>query len=164
MRKTGAYIAAKLLAYDERSITKAFLIMPEGIIAPNYGSILKEIISANKNGNTVDKTTVYKQFIQKVTTTPNPFHTEVLPNLWLLSSGRIAAEQVIQPQESSNIKTPLYLVVADNDVVFPYKLLFEKAAELFPSFKGGLLLKNSSHIPNKQGSKKIIQFIKNQDK
>lgn len=160
----GGFIAARSLIYNERNISEAYLIMPEGIIEPNYWRVMKGIISDLKQNGKLDKVTLYQHYLKEITTDSDRYGTEEQPNLWLLSSNRFLEGRTIQPLETMSIKTPVYLVAAEKDAVFPYKNLFERTGEVFPSFKGGILLKESKHIPNKQGVRKIIQFIKNQNK
>ncbi len=67
---------------------------------------------------------------------------------------------LIQQEEAQQIKTPIYFMAADDDLLFPGEKLLKRAKDIFPSFAKGLLLENAKHFPNAEGKALITQFIK----
>jgi len=160
----GGSIVARSLAYNERNISQAFLIMPEGIISPNNMGLIRSVITEHKKVPEAEDLSLYQLYLSRISTQPIHYYIERLPRTWLSSGNSFLKSSHLQLNDTVRIKTPLYVVAAEKDAIYSYRNLFKRTEALFPSFREGLLLKDSNHIPNKQGTNTIIQFILNNNR
>ena len=66
---------------------------------------------------------------------------------------------VINSSEALKIQTPITLIAAENDVIFPGRKMIKRAKKIFPSLKHTLLLKNSKHVQNNKDNSIIASLI-----
>lgn len=66
---------------------------------------------------------------------------------------------VINRREANLIKTPITIVSAKNDLMFPGEKMIKRANKIFPSLKKTLLLEQSKHVQNKIANKRIVNLI-----
>jgi hypothetical protein len=66
---------------------------------------------------------------------------------------------VIKKEEALFIKTPITLIVAKKDIIFPGVKMMKRANKIFPSLKNTLLLEDSKHVQNRRDNTKIEKLI-----
>ena len=59
---------------------------------------------------------------------------------------------VISKKEAQKITTPITILAANKDLMFPGKKMLKRAKDLFASLKYSLLLDDSKHVQNKEGN------------
>ena len=59
---------------------------------------------------------------------------------------------VISKQEAAKINTPMTLLAAKNDVMFPGEKMIKRTKKLFPTLKKSILLEDSKHVQNEEGN------------
>ena len=57
------------------------------------------------------------------------------------------------------IKTPITLLAAKYDLMFPGEKMIRRANKIFPSLKQTVLLEESKHVQNNTDNKRIVNFI-----
>ena len=68
---------------------------------------------------------------------------------------------VIKKEEAQLISTPITIIAAKKDIVFPGTKMLKRANKIFPSLKRTILLENSKHVQNKIDNNKIGEIIMN---
>jgi hypothetical protein len=68
---------------------------------------------------------------------------------------------IIKSSEASKIQTPITLIAAENDIIFPGRKMIKRAKKIFPSLKHTMLLNNSKHVQNKKDNSRIASLIMN---
>ena len=66
---------------------------------------------------------------------------------------------VISVAEASKIKTPITLIAAKKDIMFPGEKMLSRASKIFSSVKKTVLFENSNHVQNKADNMKIEELI-----
>ena len=66
---------------------------------------------------------------------------------------------VISKNRAKNIKTPISIFAAEQDIMFPGKKMIKRAKQIFLSLEEVVLLNGSKHVPNATDFKKIEQLI-----
>jgi hypothetical protein len=66
---------------------------------------------------------------------------------------------VISEAEAKGIKTPITLIAAKNDIMFPGEKMLKRTSKIFLSIKKTVLLENSKHVQNKTDNLKIEEII-----
>ncbi|PHQ58806.1 MAG: hypothetical protein COC08_09690 [Maribacter sp.] len=66
---------------------------------------------------------------------------------------------IIKKEEAQSIKTPITLIVAKKDIIFPEVKMMKRANKIFLSLKNTLLLEDSKHVQNRGDNTKIEKLI-----
>lgn len=160
----GGFISWKTLVFDQKRISKAFLIVPAGIVNGNPFKALWKVFLPMKLYRWFRKTKYVHQFLEELFTEPDSFAIDFLSKVFLHFEMDFSPIPLIEKAEAQRISTPVYIVAADKDLLFPGTKMLKRAQEIFPSLKGGLILKDSKHVPSQAGNKRIVELIKKQAK
>lgn len=155
----GGYIAARALALNRRKIAKAILLVPAGIVGasalqwPFKAAWLYNCLMGRKSSTQAEKRAALlvadrDDFAYRYLTAVLRNHT---PNF--------TRAPRLRRSETAAITTPLYLVAAEKDVLYPGKRLLRRARRLFPSLAGELLLEGATHMPGQGDLQKIAAWI-----
>lgn len=68
---------------------------------------------------------------------------------------------LIKKKEAQFIKTPITIIAAKKDILFPGEKMIKRANKIFPSLKNTVLLNNSKHIQGRSDNTKIEKLILN---
>ena len=66
---------------------------------------------------------------------------------------------IISKKSAKNITTPLTIIAAEKDIMFPGRKMIKRAKRIFPSLNEIILLENSKHVPNNKDFKIIEDLI-----
>jgi hypothetical protein len=67
---------------------------------------------------------------------------------------------LLKASEVEQFKAPVYMLVSNNDVLFPGPAAVKRAKKIFKNLKDVHTQKNSKHIPGKENYPEIQQKIK----
>lgn len=156
----GGFISWKALVFDAKRIAKAFLLVPSGIVRGDPMRIQPKINLPLKLYQQQRYEAQLHQLMQALLTAPDQLMISFLNQVFLHFELDDSAIPQIQQEEAQKIKTPIYFMAADDDLLFPGEKLLKRAKDIFPSFAKGLLLENAKHFPSAEGKALITQFIK----
>ncbi len=145
----GGFISWKALVFDEKRIAKAFLIVPAGMVKGNASGMQQPRNEQDAH-----------QLIQVLLTAPDQFAMPFLTKVFLHFELDDSPIPLIQQEEAQQIKTPIYFMAADDDLLFPREKLLKRAKDIFPSFAEAVHLETAMHFPSAEGKALITQFIK----
>lgn len=157
----GAISVLNTLSYDARKIKAAVLYSPGGL-TEKWGSIkfrwrLKKSIGMNENLVWNEKT---KQLVQDLITDTDSIsfdYLEFLINRFKFSLPKMVR---IDRKMALGINTPVYLVIAKDDVLFSSKDMLSTAKAIIPNLKRAVVLKEEKHfMGNKQLPGLLHQLI-----
>jgi pimeloyl-ACP methyl ester carboxylesterase len=157
----GGFISWKALNFDQRRIGKAFLIVPAGIVEGNPLKAIWKVFLPMKLYMWRKKEKYVHRFLNALFTDRDEFAIQFLSKVFLHFEMDFSPIPLIKTEEAAKIKTPMYFIAADGDIIFPGKKLIKRVASIFPNIQKNLLLKNSKHVPSAAGNQQIIEFIKN---
>jgi esterase/lipase len=66
---------------------------------------------------------------------------------------------LIHRREANSIKTPITLIAAKNDIIFPGVKMIKRAKKILPSLKEVVLLEKSKHVQDSADNKQIVNLI-----
>lgn len=66
---------------------------------------------------------------------------------------------IIKPKKATKINTPITLITAGQDIIFPGAKMIKRVKKIFPSLKHTLLLPDSKHVQNSQDNARIAELI-----
>lgn len=157
----GGFISWKTLVFDERRIAKTVLIVPAGIVNGKSLIMLWQVYlpiilyKRNKKKKHVNR------FLSRLFTEPNSFAFAFLSKVLLHFEMDFSRIPLIKAEEARQIKSPLVIIGAEKDILFPGKRLLKRAEQIFPSLKQKVLLQSSKHVPSHRANLEIVEFIKN---
>ena len=157
----GGFISWKTLVLDERRILKSFLIVPAGIVNGNSLKTLWNVFFPITLYRWRRKMKYVHQFLKQLFTKEDEFAIAFLSEVFLHFKMDFSPIPLIKKEEAQRIKTPLSIIAADDDLLFPGVKMLRRAKEIFPSLNEVLLLKNSKHVPDRKGNEQIVELIKN---
>lgn len=161
----GGFITWKTLVFDSRRISKAFLIVPAGIVNGNPLKAVWNVFLPMKLYQWSQHQKYVHQFLDKLFTEPDEFAQHYLAKVFLDFNMDFSPIPLITKEEAKKITTPIHIIGADKDLLFPGKKMLKHAEEIFPSLCESMLLKNSKHVPrqidNQQISKLILKISHN---
>ena len=155
----GGFISLKTLEFNERYIKKVFLIAPVYIVNGNpFLGLFKMFMPLKKFIKTNDK-----QYIKKVMdvlfSEYDDFAFAYMSTTFQNCNMDFSPLPIISKKSAKNITTPLTIIAAEKDIMFPGRKMIKRAKRIFPSLNEIILLENSKHVPNNKDFKIIEDLI-----
>ncbi len=157
----GGFIGWKTLLFDERHVSKAFFIVPTGIVNSGVLSVLWRTWLPLKLYKWLKHSTHIRQFSEELFTEYNELTMTFFAKVLLQSEITFSPIPIIKKEEAQKIKTPIHIVAAEKDLLYPGIKMLKRSKAIFPTLGEVLLLKDSRHVPDRKGNEKIVDFIKN---
>ena len=158
----GGFISWKTLLIDEKRISKAFLIVPAGIVNGNPLKAMRKVFLPMKLYKWRKKAKYVRQFLGELFTEDDKFALAFLSTVFLHFEMDFSPIPVIKEEEAQLIKTPLHMIAADDDLLFPGEKMLKRAGAIFPSMSGHMLMKNSKHVPGQEDNERIVKLIRSE--
>ncbi|MCG8330468.1 MAG: alpha/beta hydrolase [Chitinophagales bacterium] len=156
----GGFISWKTLVFEEKRISKAFLIVPAGIVNSSPLTVLWHIFLPMRLYKWRKKMKYVHQFLRALFTERNEFSAAFLSKVFLHFESDSTSTPIITEQEAQIITTPIHIIAAEKDLLFPGKKVIKRAQQIFLSLESSLLLENTRHIPGLQANKEIVEVIR----
>ena len=152
-------IILKTLIQNESNIKEVFLSAPAFIVNGNPLIALFKIFIPMKQYIRTQKTKYIEKFLETLFSEKDEFAINYLSKVFLYFDMDFSPIPIIKKKEALSIKTPITLIVAKNDIIFPGVKMMKRANKIFPSLKNTLLLENSKHVQNRNDNTKIEKLI-----
>ncbi|RFC54028.1 alpha/beta fold hydrolase [Brumimicrobium aurantiacum] len=155
----GGLIILKTLEFNESKIKEVYLSAPAYIVNGNPIKAIFKFFIPMKRFMKTKKEKYVEKFLKEVFTDRDEFAIQFLSKVFLHFKMDFTPVPVISSQKALAIQTPITLIAAKNDVMFPGEKMLKRAKKIFPSLKQGSLLKNSKHVQSKSDNLKIEELI-----
>ncbi len=155
----GGLIILKTLIQNENNIKEVFLSAPAFIVNGNSLIALFKIFIPMKRYMRTQKTKYLEKFLETLFSEKDEFAHNYLSKVFLYFNMDFSPIPTIKKEEALSIKTPITLIVAKKDILFPGIKMIKRANKIFPSLKNTLLLKDSKHVQNRSDNAKIEKLI-----
>ena len=155
----GGLIILKTLIQNESNIKEVFLSAPAFIVNGNPLIALFKIFIPMKRYIKTQKTKYLEKFLESLFSEKDEFAHNYLSKVFLYFNMDFSPVPVIKNEEALFIKTPITLIVAKKDIIFPGVKMMKRANKIFPSLKNTLLLEDSKHVQNRKDNTKIEKLI-----
>ena len=155
----GGLIILKTLIQNESNIREVFLSAPAFIVNGNPLIALFKIFIPMKRYIRTQKTKYLEKFLETLFSEKDEFALNYLAKVFSYFNMDFSPIPIIKKEEAQSIKTPITLIVAKKDILFPGVKMKRRAIKIFPSLKKTLLLENSKHVQNKSDNAKIEKLI-----
>lgn len=155
----GGLVILKALEFKDANIKEVFLTAPAYIVNGNPLKALFKVFLPMKRYMKTKKTKYVERFLNELFTEKDDFAIQFLSNVFLHFKMDFTQVPVIKRREANSIKTPISLIAAKNDLMFPGVKMIKRARKIFPSLKQTLLLEQSKHVQNIADNKRIVNLI-----
>ena len=157
----GGLVILKTLINNEHKIKEVFLSAPAYIVNGNPFKALFKFFIPMKRFMKTKKTKYLERFLDAAFTEKDDFAHKYLAEVFSHFTMDFTPVPLIKSIEASKIQTPITLIGAENDIIFPGEKMMKRAKKIFPSLRHTLLLKNSKHVQNKKDNSIIASLILN---
>jgi pimeloyl-ACP methyl ester carboxylesterase len=155
----GGLIILKTLIQNESNIKEVFLSAPAFVVNGNPLIALFKIFIPMKRYIKTKKTKYLEKFLESLFSEKDEFAHNYLSKVFLYFNMDFSPIPIIKKEEALCIKTPITLIVAKKDIIFPGVKMMKRANKIFPSLKNTLLLEDSKHVQNRRDNTKIEKLI-----
>ena len=131
---------------------EAFLASPAYIVNGNPLKALFKIFIPMKRYIKTHNIRYIEQFLSVVFTKRDEFAVNFLSKVFLYFDMDFTPVPVISKKEAQKIKTPITILGAEKDILFPGVKMKKRAIKLFPSLKQFILLADSKHVQDSKGN------------
>jgi pimeloyl-ACP methyl ester carboxylesterase len=155
----GGLIILKTLAYREDRVKEAFLASPAYIVNGNPIQALLKIFIPMRRYMKTQKMKYIERFLSAVFTDRDPFAVRFLSKVFLHFDMDFTPVPVIPKKEANKITTPITIIGAGRDILFPGVKMQKRSRKIFPSLKRFDLLEESKHVQNEAGNRMVEELI-----
>jgi pimeloyl-ACP methyl ester carboxylesterase len=155
----GGLIILKTLIQEETNIKEVFLAAPAFIVNGNPLVALFRIFIPMKRYMKNQNNKFLEKFLKELFTDRDEFALQYLSKVFVHFNMDFTPVPVIKKEEAKSIKTPITLIAAKQDIIFPGIKMIKRANKIFPSLKATVLLEDSKHVQNRVDNKKIEKLI-----
>ncbi|WP_299109957.1 alpha/beta hydrolase [uncultured Winogradskyella sp.] len=155
----GGLVILKTLEFKDNNIKEVFLTAPAYIANGNPLKALFKVFIPMKRYMKSKKIKYVERFLNQLFTEKDDFALQFLSKVFLHFTMDFTPVPVINRREANSIKTPITLITAKNDLMFPGAKMIKRANRIFPSLKKTVLLEQSKHVQNKIDNKRIVNLI-----
>ncbi len=157
----GGLVILKTLEFDESKIKEVYLSAPAYIVNGNPIKALFKIFIPMKRFMKTNKIKFVEKFLTEVFTNRDEFAIKYLSKVFLNFNMDFTPVPTISGLKAKKIKTPITLIGAKNDILFPGTKMIKRACNIFPSLKNHLLLEDSKHVQSEKDNLVIENLILN---
>jgi len=155
----GGLIILKTLINDQSKIKEVFMASPVYIVNGNPLKALFKIFIPMKRYMSSKKPEYIEKFLSVLFTDRDEFAIQYLSKVFLNFEMDFTPIPIVKEREVKHITTPITLIAAQHDILFPGKKMINRAKKIFPSLKKSVLLEKSKHVQNKEGNRIVEQLI-----
>lgn len=155
----GGLVILKALEFKDANIKDVFLTAPAYIVNGNPLRALFKVFIPMKRYMKTKKAKYVERFLKELFTESDAFASQFLSKVFLDFKMDFTPVPVINRREANAIITPITLIAAKNDIMFPGEKMIKRAHKIFPSLKETILLEESKHVQNSDDNKRIVNLI-----
>lgn len=155
----GGLVILKTLQNDESKIKEVFLSAPAYIVNGNPLKALFKIFIPMRKYMRSGKPKFVEAFLTELFTDRDEFAIKYLSKVFMHFTMDFTPVPVISNEKAGLIKTPITLIAAKQDVMFPGVKMIKRAKRIFPSLKKTVLLQNSKHVQSASENRLIENLI-----
>ncbi len=161
----GAFLLQKMMQFEADRLLKSIFVVPSGFVSGNFWRSMKELSFPLMKFLRSKKEVDLLKFMDAFFITKDAHSIEMQKTLLLGFKMDYRRPILVKKEDVSNVSTPVYVMVADNDIFFPGDKTLKRCSEIFPTLKDKYILLNSKHIPDQSRyveiEEKIAEWLSN---
>lgn len=155
----GGLISLKALELDQTQVKQVFLVAPVYIVNGNpLLGLFKMFIPLKKFIKTNNEKYI-KKVMNALFSEYDDFALKFMSTTFQNCNMDFSPLPTISKKSAKQIKTPITLIAAEKDIMFPGKKMINRAKRIFSSLSEIVLFENSKHVPNHKNFKVIEELI-----
>ncbi|SNY94979.1 alpha/beta fold hydrolase [Flagellimonas pacifica] len=155
----GGLAILKTLINNESKIKEVYLSAPAYIVNGNPLKALFKVFIPMKWFIRTKKIKFLEKFLDEIFTEKDEFAVKYLSQVFLHFNMDFTPVPIISKTEAQKITTPITLIAAKKDIMFPGEKMLKRASKIFTSLKRTVLLEDSKHVLNSMDNAKIEELI-----
>jgi pimeloyl-ACP methyl ester carboxylesterase len=155
----GGFIALKTLEFNERLIKQVFLIAPVYIINGNPLVGLFKMFMPLKKFIKTGNDKYLKKVMNALFSEADDFAMQFMGTTFQNCNMDFSPLPIISKQSAKHITTPLTIMAAEKDIMFPGRKMIKRAKQIFSSLEDVVLIEDAKHVPNSKDFKIIEDLI-----
>lgn len=155
----GGLIILKALEFKDANVKEVFLTAPAYLVNGNPLKALFNVFIPMRRYTKTKKIKYVERFLNELFTQRDAFAIHFLSKVFLYFKMDFSPVPVIKTKAAKSIKTPITLIAAKNDLIFPGEKMLKRAIKIFPSLKKTVLLEQSKHVQNDIDNQRIVNLI-----
>lgn len=144
----GAFLLQKLMQYKPERLIKSIYVVPSGFVAGSFMRSMKELSFPLIKFHMSKKEEDLRKFLKAFYTDDDRHFIDLQKALLLGFKMDYSKPILVKDGAMDRVKTPVYVMVADDDIFFPGDKTIERCKTLFKELRGIYTLNNSKHIPS----------------
>ena len=155
----GGLVILKTLIHNEVSVKEVFLAAPAYIVNGNPLKALFKIFIPMKRYMKTQNVKYIEKFLNELFTDRDEFAIQYLSKVFSHFEMDFTPVPVISKADALSIQTPITLIAAKQDLMFPGTKMLKRASKIFPSLKKTILLENSKHVQSRADNTLIEKLM-----
>ena len=155
----GGLVILKTLIQNEDNIKEVFLSAPAFIVNGNPLTLLFKVFIPMKRYIKTQNTKYLEKFLKTLFTECDEFALSYLSKVFQYFRMDFTPVPVIKKEEAQLLKTPITIIAAKKDIMFPGVKMLRRAKKIFPSLKETVLLGESKHVQSRNDNQRIEKII-----
>jgi pimeloyl-ACP methyl ester carboxylesterase len=155
----GGLVILKTLINKEDKIKEVYLAAPAYIVNGNPLKALFKVFIPMKRYMKTKKIKFVEKFLNELFTDRDEFAIKYLSKVFINFEMDFSPVPVISKAEAKGIQTPITLIAAKLDIIFPGEKMIKRSSKIFSSLKRSVLLEHSKHVQNRADNLKIEEMI-----
>ena len=155
----GGLVILKTLINNDNKIKEVFLSAPAYVVNGNPLKALFKFFIPMRRYMKTQRKKYLEQFLNAAFTAKDEFALKFLGQVFIHFEMDFTPVPVISKAEAGKITTPISLIAAKNDIIFPGVKMIKRASKIFPSLKQTTLLEHSKHVQNASDNRLIENLI-----
>ncbi len=143
----GAFLLQKLMTFYPTRITKSIFVVPSGFVNGSFFKSMQKLSFPLLRFLSTKKENDLVRFMDAFYTQIDETGVSFQKNVLLGVKVDYRRPTLLTAKDVNQMHSPVYVMVADNDIFFPGDKALKKCKALFINFKGSYILKNTKHIP-----------------
>lgn len=156
----GGLVILKTIAHSAENIEHVYLAAPAYIVNGNPLKLLFKMFIPMKKYMKSQKPKHVEQFLNLLFTEPDGFAKTFLSKVFTEFEMDFTPVPTISKSEAQQIKTPISLFAAKQDLIFPGEKMLKRAKKIFPTLQQAELLEDSKHVQGKKHNMAIERWVK----
>ena len=156
----GGLIILKALEFKDANVKEVFLTAPAYLVNGNPLKVLFNVFIPMRRYTKTKKIKYVERFLNELFTQRDAFAIHFLSKVFLYFKMDFSPVPVIKTKAAKSIKTPITLIAAKKDLIFPGEKMLKRAIKIFPSLKKTVLLEQSKHVQNDIDNQRIVNLIR----
>ena len=156
----GGFLLQKLITFYPKKASKAIFVVPAGFGNGSFLESTKKLTMPLIKFMITKKESDLKSFMNSFYNKTDDYSLSFQKNTLTGVNMDFRRPPLLKKEEVRDFESPVYLMVADNDVFFPAQISIMKCKAFFKNFREVYTLENSKHIPEPSQFSEIESVIR----